>query len=187
MSFHKALHLNLNVVYCYMLFKCETCNNLLMCCRWKWIVTMPIVLVDFVEISMVFLSTMSSSIMVFMLIDFLYKYISTIIHCIFNLWHITIIRRSQNQLHWVWQQTQSPPSKWWMWGPLWRGRGISWGFAGVMQGVCEFFCISNSDTLQYKHLQQSNVVSFVCLLSPFSKPPVTRSCVQSPGAPAPIR
>lgn len=30
------------------------------CCRWNLIVTMPIILVDFVETSMVFLSTMSS-------------------------------------------------------------------------------------------------------------------------------
>lgn len=70
----------------FKLWKENTCSNLLLCCRWNWILIMQIVLVDFVETSMVFLSKTSSFIMVYMVIHSMYECISTIIHCIFDIW-----------------------------------------------------------------------------------------------------
>lgn len=148
--------------------------------------------VDFVETSMVFLSIMSSFIMVNFTI-IMTTTIFSVLHCIFGISTIIWKCRSQNQPHRVWQQPQSPSSKRWLWGPVWGGGRTTGGHesAGFMQGVCEFFYtvstyFYNADIYLCNSLAIiSNFFSITHLFPHFSKPPVTRWCVQSPGAPAP--
>lgn len=59
-------------IYLLKLWKNTRRNVLLSDCRWNWIPIMQIVLVDFVETSMVFLSRMSSFIRVYVIFLFMY-------------------------------------------------------------------------------------------------------------------
>ena len=135
--------------------------------RWSWILIIITALVAFVGTSMA--STMNSFTTVRLLfvhydlvhlIDLVHmcrpKIIWYFVLVCICVWHLIlqITFRSQNPPHWVWQWTESPSTKRWVWGPLRGGRAGAGrpgpripgtrrpGGWGPLQGICMFTKIS---------------------------------------------
>lgn len=107
---------------------------------------------------------------------------------------IKFLCRPDNQLYWVWQQTQDPSAKRRLWGSLWGGQRLRWNSdsARVMQRVCEFIhCVLKKENSVFtnviftvslsqqtrcsKMLQSSLWSSCAALIDP---QPYIQACVQ---------